>query len=439
VAGCLGIAAVVGPSVSARADGDGSVPPNPNSYSLSAEADALNVTVVDPSAPIVQTISASPYGASAALDSIGDSLSDAGAPFSPLATSLPGLVSGIGAGTLPPVPPLPGYVSATAPGTPSDSESEGPYAISATASSDDAAGSADLGVAQAGSDHFTFFAQAETSANADGSVTVSGSAGADLVDLGGLLDLGDVSSTASLNEQGSGAPTVTASTNLGTITLLSKPIGLVGQDLSLLGVDVPLHLSTTILPLVNSLLASAGITLTYLPETFIYTDGSKSTGTPNPSKTIQTVDSGALEVELTKNVPSQGIVTVSTTLAGIYLGATDEPAVGGMSALGGSTGLPLLGASTGGLLGGGLLGTGPATVGGALGTTPAGTGGSPTGSGTALSPPLSSTGAITRFVAPGPIGDGLYLVIVIGALAALAWSQLIRLIGVRRRLSRKSS
>ena len=48
-------------------------------------------------------------------NSLGESISDAGAPYSPSIASLPGTINGLGAGNFPPLPPLPGYVSASYP------------------------------------------------------------------------------------------------------------------------------------------------------------------------------------------------------------------------------------------------------------------------------------------------------------------------------------
>jgi hypothetical protein len=439
---------------------------NQNTFNLAAEADALQATVTDPSLPVVTTVSFSPWGASAALNNGGVSLSDAGAPYSPFASSLPGTVNGLGGASgnaLPPLPPAPGYVSANYPSQPTGNQTQAGYQISATASTDDAKGTVNLGAEQPGQANANLFAAAEATANPDGSVAVTAKAGMDVLNLGGLADLGNASSTVTLTEQASGAPKVTSSTNLGTVTLLGLPTGLSGGGLSLLGLGTPIPLSGS-LAAVNAVLALSGITLTYLPGTFMYTDGTSSTGTaPIAAKTLSGVDSGALQVTDTKNVPSQGTVKTTLTLARVYATATDIPGFGsgGPSPGPGATG----GSTTVG-------GTQPPSTGGSGGSPPsasaseaptAGTGavfggGTAPGPSSGSVPSLATTGippaaSPLRVASPsvgaqlpllrspvplGPSGTGFYLLLVLGGLVSVAGSQLIRLVAVRQALSRRT-
>ena len=93
---------------------------------------------------------------------------------------------------MPPVPPLPGYVAAAYPGTSTAVQKQGPYSIQANASQYDSHGNVVLGVGLAGGSGSTFTASAETTANADGSVTVAASTAVDLLNIGGLLDIGNI-------------------------------------------------------------------------------------------------------------------------------------------------------------------------------------------------------------------------------------------------------
>ena len=112
-------------------------------------------------------------GASASLNSLGESISDAGAPYSPSIASLPGTINGLGAGNFPPLPPLPGYVSASYPSHKASIQSQAGYDIAATAGANTSKGAVGLGVQPSGSPNTTFFSTAETTANPDGSVTLA--------------------------------------------------------------------------------------------------------------------------------------------------------------------------------------------------------------------------------------------------------------------------
>lgn len=434
--------AQVGPSM-------GSSQVNPNSYSLTAEADAFETTVVDKALPLITTASASPIGASATIDALGQSLADAGAPYSPLAFSLPPLVNGLTGGSqAPSLPPLPGYVSSTYPENPSNCHTQAGYALCAKTGETSSSGEAEMGATQPGTTRGQIFASANATANSDGSVTVSGSTGIDLLNFGALFDIGNVSSTAEIDEQASQHPVITTNTKLGTITLLNIPTGVSGGAFSLLGVGSAIPLSTAVLPALNALLAPGGISLTYLPATYTYTDGSTTTGTPDNSRTIQGLDSGGLQITETKNLPSQGDVTTQFTLGRVHLLATDSAGAppGGLAPGGSGSGLDSASPDTTA-----MSSISPSDSFGAPGgassvtavTEGAPTASSPTiavapgGSGQSVvtptrpgSPARSSLSA-DRAASGGPSGESSYLILIVAALAALGGSQLIRLLGVR--------
>jgi hypothetical protein len=409
---------------------------NPNTYTLSAQANALDALLTDSSLPLSGDLAyeAGPWGASATIDSLGESMADAGAPYSPSFASLPGTVNGLGSGNLPPLPPLPGYVTAQYPSTPTDSETQGGYQIASSASPNDAKGTVSLGAQPSGASHSTFFASAETTANSDGSVTVSASAGIDAVDLGQLLDLGDVGSSISMTQQASQQPKVTSETSLGTVTLLGEASGLVPSGLNVLGVNAPIDLNSEVIGALDTALAGAGVKLTYLPETFTYTDGTSSTGTtPLDSKTLEGVDSGALQVSVTQNLPSQGPTSVILTLGRVYVSTTDSP---GLAAGTGNTGAV---GNTGSAPA--SVATAPAVPTGNTGTVTAPASAAPvipapstpaaTSTPTTQAPASSPAFALDR----GPPVQSVYLVLVLGALIVLLGAQAVRYLAVRLALS----
>jgi hypothetical protein len=407
---------------------------NTNTFNLSAQANALDVLLTDPSLPLSGDLDyeLGPWGASASVDSLGESISDAGAPYSPSIDLLPGTVNGIGAGDLPPLPPLPGYVSASYPSTPTNSQSQAGYQIASMAALNNAKGTVNLGVQSSGSPSSTFFASAQTTANPDGSVSLTASAGMDILDFGQLLDVGNVSSSLSMTQQANQQPKVTSQATLGTVTLLGQASGLVGKGVSALGIGVPIDINAQLIGTLNTLLAKTGIKLTYLPVTYNYTDGTSSVGSsPNSAKTLEAVDSGALQVTFSQNVPSQGQTTISLTLGRVYLSTTNtpgvEPTTGNSGVVSGNTGNSGSPASAG------------STVVGNTGTL---TGNSAPGSvsqPTSTSPAGGSTGALASgpafLIERGPPIDSIYLVLILGALILLLASQAIRYLAVRLSLS----
>lgn len=407
---------------------------NPNTYNLSAEANALDVLLHDPNLPLasVLTIEAGPYGASAALNSLGASTSGAGAPYSPTIYGLPGTINGLGSGSFPPLPPFPGYAAASYPAKPSNNESQGGYQLTTSASPNDAKGAVNLGVQPAGSNNSTMFASAETTSNSDGSVGLNASAGLDALSFGQLFDIGNVSSSLSMTQQANGQPTVTSKTNLGSITLLGQASGLLGNGLGVLGVGTPINLSTQVIGTLNTVLSKAGIQLTYLPETFTYTDGTNSTGSsPTSGKTLQAIDSGALKITVTQNIPSQGPTSVTYTVGRVYLSTSDTPGfapvTGNSSANTGNTG-------TG-------TSTNPSSLApvdnsgtGSLAIPSTGTGGT---AGAQTSSPATGSVAEQPTYAQerGPSAWSFYLVLILAALSALLGSQAVRYFSVRLALS----
>lgn len=303
-------------------------PANPNNYNISAEGDAINIVVQNASVPLFPTLSLSPWGSSAALDSVGTSTAAAGAPYSPQVFTLPGTVNGLGAGgLLPPVPPLPGYVSSNYPAKAKDVQTQGGvFAISALSDENQSEGKIGMGVTMAGSDDPQVFSDSKVIANKDGSVSASASAGADLLNLGGLADIGNISTKSTLTLQAGKKPVVTSTVNLGSVTLLGNlttGLGLGGLKLPLVGSAIPI--TTTLIPTLNTVLKPAGISLTYAPVTYTYTDGTSTTDKVDASKTVQGVDTGGLSIATTRDVKGLGPTTVTSTIGRTFLSATNMP------------------------------------------------------------------------------------------------------------------
>jgi hypothetical protein len=208
---------------------------------------------------------------------------------------------------------------------------------------------------------------------------------------------------------------------------------LVGKGVSVLGVGVPINIDTALIGTLNTLLAKTGFKFTYLPVTYTYTDGTSSTGSsPESSKTLQAVDSGALQVTFSQNLPSQGQVTLSATLGRVYLSTTNTPGIGPTT---GNTGV------VSGNTGNSGAPTSPASA--VVGNSGTVTGNSAPGS---ISQPTTTTpsgGSSTQALAAGPAYliehgppiESIYLALILSALVLLLASQAVRYLAVRLTLS----
>jgi hypothetical protein len=434
-------------AISQTAGGGSSPSTNPNTYTVAVEADGLNIGLQDNSLPLVTKLAASPYAALANLDSIGTSSAQAGAPYlgSALQTIV-GTVNGLGHGAVPSLPPPPGYVASSYPSAPTTHQANGPYSVTAESSANESTGNVSVGLAQPGSTNATVFATAHAVANSVGSVTSSGAAGADLLNIGGILDIGNVSSTVTVTQQGSQAPQISTHTDLGTITVLGLPIGINEHGINVVGANVPLP-TNVLNQTVSKALAAAGITLKYLPAT---------TQIDPTTNFVESVESGALELTMTQNVPTQGPVTVAFTFARVKVSSVNtavasDSGTAGTSGTDSGTGGPatpstdngsgLAASATGGGTGSNQSsGTSSAVLGSAgtptspsLGTTSRPALASPGTSSPTGTPrqTQAASGPIRQASATGKGTESAYLMLVLAALAVLGGSQIIRLLSIR--------
>ena len=122
-----------------------------------------------------------------------------------------------------------------------------------------------------------------------------------------------------------GTPHITQSISLGTVSLLGTTSGILGSQLKLLGHGISIPLTSTLLAALNKLLSPSGISLTMLPAKYTYTDGSSSLGTQSAGKTIQALDTGALQLTMKENVPTQGDVKLAVTVGRVVVSAMNTP------------------------------------------------------------------------------------------------------------------
>lgn len=297
-------------------------------FSLATEAVAVQSTATSPAMPAGLPFSVGSYGASSLLTSNGESAADAGAPYSPLISSLPNTGNGLASSTfgagLPVVPTFPGYVSAKNPVTPLARQNAGGYELVATAEESAARGKVNMGAQGATSAENNAFAYANSVATADGLLSEA-SAGVHALTLDGILDLANFSSYASLTRGADGRMIPAVRTSLGTISFAGLTSGATGDGFTAFG-SAPTPVSVDGLDAFNDALKPSGITLTYLPEQYLYTDGSTSTGPEvDEAKSVSGVVSGALQI-IASSTDDRGTSTETITIGRVAVNATSSDA-----------------------------------------------------------------------------------------------------------------
>jgi hypothetical protein len=164
------------------------------------------------------------------------------------------------------------------------------------------------------------------------------------------------------------------------------------------------------------------VSVEFLPANIHYTDGTSTIGqVATPHKTIKSVDTGALVLEVAGNVPSQGGVSVTYTLGRVTIAAADAPgpAVPPVNAAPAVQGPPMAGALA------------PTTVGPVdepQGAVPPVIGRSSDG---AVANPEVAVGIPALETKPPPSMAGLYLLFVAAAAAILLLARAGRLLAAR--------
>jgi len=290
---------------------------------MSAQAVALQTVYQSLNVPFGLPFAVGSYGASANVDA-GGATSDAGAPYSPLVSSLPSAGNGVASTMgyqLPVVPTFPGYVSAQYPNRPVADQNAGMYQLTATTGASEAEGKVSMGGEKSISEKNNLFAIAHT-VSKDATTTVDADAGAVALTLPGILDLFNTSSQIHVVRNAEDAhPTFAATTSLGTITFAGTTSGMSGNTPQVAGAKgTPINFDT--LPRINKALEPSGVSLNYLPESYIYTDGTYSTGDkPAQNKTVRGLTSGALQMIYHKDVQGQGPTTETITIGQVSVTA----------------------------------------------------------------------------------------------------------------------
>ncbi|HEX4101906.1 MAG TPA: hypothetical protein VHY21_15415 [Pseudonocardiaceae bacterium] len=287
---------------------------NADSYALSVEGDGLAMTVVDNALPFTNTYTVSPYSALSALNSTGLSTAQAGAPypgfFGPLYRNVNGLIYG----EVPPLPPLPGNAASNYPAVTSEREATAAgYTLSANSSATRSTALVNMGAAGQDAKRGVSFASADTVADPDGTIRALGSAGTELLNVENVVSIANVSSTAGMEIKGTGSPVVKTETHLGSITVGGFPVALTPEGVRAAGNDTPAGFKDAN-DQINRALSSSGITLRYLPSTIEYVPG---------TRTVKSVTSGAVQLTMLVDEPTQGKTTYDFVLGRVFLTGSD--------------------------------------------------------------------------------------------------------------------
>ena len=428
-ASAAGIAAFALPAKAADVDAGG------GSFEVQSDVRAIAATVRDNSLPVTQTVDVALFGAAAQLSSTGLAKADAGAPYSPFGYSLPSTVTGVGAGELPPIPPFPGYVSSAYPETPSAVQRTGGYELSATTSETAARGEVGLGARPAGSPNSNGFASAEAVSDGAGGVVASGIGGVSGLTFGDAFEFGRIASSLELRVPASGAPVVTGTTDLGTVTVSDSFVsGLRNGGGLVAGQSIPV--TPDVISSLNEGLKPIGIAIAYLPPSYGYADGSYSAGPkPESNKLLRSVVSGGLQLTFSRDVPTQGPVVSQYSVGRISLSASTN---GTSSSVSGA--LP----AVPGAVGTGAAPTGVDAAGAGLGESAVGA--VPTLPNTAADAAVPTVSLVPQAAGPDGVAvhgvafggqlststKSFYLVLALCGLAALAGAQLTRFLAVKR-------
>jgi hypothetical protein len=306
----------IGPSLAFAPDAQAARVNGASIYDISVVSNGMAIHIHDPNLVLQPDVAFGPYAALASLDNLGASSATAGAPFlGDYVGPLVGHFNGLGSGQIPPFPPVPGEVHSSYPGQPSALQRNGGYSVQAASSERESKAAVNLGAATPGANNATLFSLAHVLADASGTLNATGSSGVDTLNIGGVLDIGRVSSSITMSDPGSGGPKFVTTTDVGTISVSGQKFGLNQGGLTAAGTN-----SGSSADQVNAAtqsLKQAGISIRYIPSTVTYAPG---------TQTVQSLESGAVEISDQHDVPSQGVVTTTYTLGYVKLITTTQNA-----------------------------------------------------------------------------------------------------------------
>ncbi|HVW32628.1 MAG TPA: hypothetical protein VHL53_08830 [Acidimicrobiia bacterium] len=264
LAGATAIAAPAVLGLATNAAGGEEAPPPPTSYEAVASAEGVRIsfgapgfvavdTFVDGGGPVSQSV----------IDGLGNSRAFASLPYpGDLAISGPGLLAGLTG--LPSPPPYPFYVSSSHPTAPEGKMAAPGYSLNAKSAEASSEGQTMTGQAsggQGGSAVGSTVTDALTKRDPNtGQVSAVATGTADVINIGGVLRIGQVAALAKVTRTPGADPTREASFAINGMTIAGQTVGFSDKGFTFGGTNVPLPKDNPLL----AALAQAKITVQYV-------------------------------------------------------------------------------------------------------------------------------------------------------------------------------
>jgi hypothetical protein len=265
LAGASGVLATAVLAVATTVAGGAEVPPAPTSYEAVASAEGVRFsfgapgfvavdTFIDGGGPVSQSV----------IDGLGNSRAFASLPYpGDLAISGPGLLAGLTG--LPSPPSYPFYVSSSHPTTPEAKLAQPGYALSAKSTESSSEGATMTGGGSGSGTSASAIGSTVTDATTSrdatsGVVTAVATGTADVVNIGGVLRIGQVDARAKVTRGPGTDPTREASFVINGMSIAGQTVGFSEKGFAFAGTNTPIPQGN---PLLDAL-KQAKITVEYL-------------------------------------------------------------------------------------------------------------------------------------------------------------------------------
>lgn len=265
-------------------------------FTATARADSYQVTVVDRALPLVPEgiVTTSVSSAQVLLNSLGQSQGFAAGPDLDFVATLPPTANGLLGGQAPPLPDYPLQVTSDHPTQGESIQELGPYRLEARSTAHSSFAQNRAGLSTTSPALLSVVSAADvTRDESTGAVTARASTTTDPVQVGGLLQIGRIESTASATALPDEPPALTSSFTVGALTIAGVAVEIDENGVSVADSTIPLDAT----PVAESL-AGAGISLALVPE----------------ERTDTSIISAGLSIEYSTDVPTQGKVTTRFVL-----------------------------------------------------------------------------------------------------------------------------
>jgi hypothetical protein len=419
--GLVGVVVLFSGGLANGQDSDQSSQP----FTASASGEGVEISTMLPGFPLTnEPVDVGGPTAQVAADSLGNSTGYAALPDpGEFVTTLPGLITGLvsgGALGLPPIPNLPSvpnyplFIASNVSSNPNASLGAGPYSLTAHSTQGGGTVSASGGLQTGVLGNVALVSS--SSSITSSSTGIVATATSDLQGLTlGPLTIGEIKSVATETLDSSGTVTPTSSLAINGVSIGGLGVSLSTGGLNVVGTTVPLPINSTLM----SLLSGAHVTAQLQTvKTF-----------PNTVEAPALVITSPLDLGNASTAPGTLTITIGGATASLQGSAVAPAATTGNTGITGSTGGGAVNPTsiTGNSGGGGTTSLPASSAAPSITSTTTPVTSTTIGSGPPTRVPTETVGFVGLFSI-----RSLYLVVIVGALVALALGQIIRLLGVRK-------